>query len=892
MAHILAKICVICGKNPDSDRVSLFSFDTPHTDRYKLFMEACFQHHDIIEHVKEPFICSQHFEPKYIWKHGLVSNAKPTLKLERTNFLTEIVTIKQEEEEPDESLVEDNMIEVTNVTEIDVVEQLEDIKPDVEMNDDCEMVENKMEVFDITYADESSEDEKLSCARCVENEKRLKEFKVKYKSEVQLKAMLKIENIRLKKKIQTLETQVEYSKAQYRRRVQLAEIIQNTPRISNFVRALCQIILLTCTSYTLKQKQVVQFLYFKSAAIYNFLIESLKFNLPDTSAIYKWLEFKSIKPGIDNDIFTRIKMRMQQMCLNSSDVVLILDHMPIKPGLMYDGDNDEIDGFLNDGNDVLQDKTLARHVTCFMVRGIRENWQQLLGFVVTNMEKSQDILHEQISSYLKMCKQIHVRVRAIVCDQSSINRRMYKNLGITQDLPYFEHEGEKVFCLFDSQHLLISLRNCLMKYPLKIHQKTGLVNFEIYRLLYQQADEKGSKCTKLTRSHITPNPKEKLNSQFAIELFSESTADEIGALIDLEKVPQYLLDNARTTMYFTRLLSNIFGCLNSRVPSNLVLRRKGETRDFFNDIESAFLTKLNFQVPRKNIKIHCIDGLRQTITGVLHLSDDLFSDNLYNFLCTNRLSQAPVEQMLKNMKSVNPRPTIAEFSNMFARICSVLFVFDSEISLFSDEVQELDWNAVFSCDENTDHAVNSCYTTDQLVYIDNDTVVRNKFKSIDEIPRIKLSDSAVRYMASYSFYQFEKIIQCENCHIDCVKSTKNKDNCSPSEWYIINKDRTSQEYDGLVFETALSLTDDFYDLCFKQVELFDKVFHTQVHCSKIREKIRILMQKQDTLWYDNEDVCLKHKIKLLDIFLIVLIRINCKWISSHLADEIDEIDVF
>ena len=59
-------------------------------------------------------------------------------------------------------------------------------------------------------------------------------------------------------------------------------------------------------------------------------------------------------------------------------------------------------------------------------------------------------------------------VKAVVCDQGSTNRSMYYLLGVSPARPFFELEGQQIFCIFDAPHLLKSLRNNFLKYDFEV----------------------------------------------------------------------------------------------------------------------------------------------------------------------------------------------------------------------------------------------------------------------------------------------------------------------------------------------------------------------------------------------------------------------------------------
>lgn len=69
-----------------------------------------------------------------------------------------------------------------------------------------------------------------------------------------------------------------------------------------------------------------------------------------------------------------------------------------------------------------------------------------------------------------------VNIKVLICDQASSNCGLFRMLGIEEEKPYFERNGEKFFGIFDPPHLLKTLRRNIMTKDLMTPR--GAVSFQ------------------------------------------------------------------------------------------------------------------------------------------------------------------------------------------------------------------------------------------------------------------------------------------------------------------------------------------------------------------------------------------------------------------------------
>ena len=110
-----------------------------------------------------------------------------------------------------------------------------------------------------------------------------------------------------------------------------------------------------------------------------------------------------------------------------------------------------------------------------------------------------------------------------ICDQGGPHWGLYRKLGATKELPYFEHTHDNVtsnvYAMWDTPHLLKSFRNKLINYDIK----AGDVVFSWWPRRFKHDLQQGDPTElrlipKLTCWHINPNKYKKRRGWSLLEL--------------------------------------------------------------------------------------------------------------------------------------------------------------------------------------------------------------------------------------------------------------------------------------------------------------------------------------------------------------------------------------
>ena len=173
-------------------------------------------------------------------------------------------------------------------------------------------------------------------------------------------------------------------------------------------------------------------LYAKSASAYEELRSSNVLTLPSQRTLRDYRNAIKPQAGFNPEV-------IQQLCDTTNDlkgyqryVVISMDEMKIKDNLVYDKSSEELIGFVDLGDPILNygsfdDTTqLATNVLVFYIRGVASILKFPLAYINTTGAKSFQIMPlfwEAVSILEITCK---LPVVALVCDGASSNRKFFK----------------------------------------------------------------------------------------------------------------------------------------------------------------------------------------------------------------------------------------------------------------------------------------------------------------------------------------------------------------------------------------------------------------------------------------------------------------------------------
>lgn len=853
--------CCIIGCNTVSTDTGrrLFSFPPKNTLRYEEWLKLCWESFENISILKQPKICDLHFESQYFGKSKLYPHSIPSLKL----------------------------------SEID-----EQVEETVNQNDEC----NDLKLEDLNYLSSfpissTSTAIEATCKFCHKREENLQYYRRR-------EGKLLKENNRLKSLIKNLKTLCKSFKCKIKR-IKMKTIRGSTKansqnimnemdslEVNSNTKTFCKMLLGLNRQYSSEEKILSQAIFFKSSAVYNFLREKLKLRLPSLSSIYTWLPIKELTPGPNFQLFEVVKESISRLDDKSRQVVLMFDEISIKRDLRYNKHYDRIDGFVDFGKGGDGRKLeIGKSICVFMLSSLFGNWKQVIYYIIVEKNAPTNILKEKLFEIINICDMIGLNVRAVVCDQATANQKTYKNLGVTIEEPYFKHGNKKVFCLFDIPHLFKSIRNNLMKYNLVTSQGEK-ASWNVLRELYNIEKASNTKmCPKLTNKHIHPNRFEKMSVKLAVQAISASTVAAIRTTLQLGRFSDNTKEHALSTADCFEKLNNLFDCCNSKSliaksPYKSALMENNISKNYLKEMKD-YVKKLYFETGSNKVKINCLNGLSQSIEAILKISDEIFlsSDEIF-FLCTNKLNQDRLENLFSVVRYKKKNPTVGEFNEIISRIVSVKLIYSSKFGNCEEDDTDnllLDWNAVVNPvneqvtnfeENNETHKQSEMEPNLETLTLteENSELASTSFEN-------SISDNATMYFAGYVLSQNFKKSPFDNCEIckSCM-SSNTTDLSRSSEWLVYYKNfSNTSDFGALIIPT-----EEFFQVCKTQVQIFKEFFENSAHHENIIKTLVNICSNKLENWYQCDHHCYAHRIKILEFFLLVLLRKNCTWKMNNI----------
>ena len=236
-----------------------------------------------------------------------------------------------------------------------------------------------------------------------------------------------------------------------------------------------------------------------------------------------------------------------------------------------------------------------------------------------------------------------------MCDQGSCNQRLFKDLDVTVEKPVIQHKGREYIAMFDTPHLLKSMRNTLQSHDLIID---GCVISWKYIMTLYDLDSTAKiglrLAPKLTKKHIDLPAFSKIKVSRAAQIFSYTTAAALTTYMCSGKLPHEAIHTAN----FLRQMDQLFDCFNVNTVRNSKLFRRAIRADsphweFLAECKSM-LAKM--EVLNSRGRVVNISGWQQNINALTLLRRGLQSDppsdfGSVHYLLTRRVNQDSLENL-------------------------------------------------------------------------------------------------------------------------------------------------------------------------------------------------------------------------------------------------------
>lgn len=276
------------------------------------------------------------------------------------------------------------------------------------------------------------------------------------------------------------------------------------------------------------EKKFALMMHYKSPGGYKFLTRMI--TLPSVSTVRHWIGKSNYLPGVNQKLFQQIKLKMDIMEPFERKCTITFDEMSIKEHLEYNKFIDLIEGF-EDYGEFGRSKKCAKYVLVFMARGILSSWKLPISYYFSNSGVSSGRLKNIVHSVLKMAFESGMQPQIIICDQGPQNQKLYRDLQINKQKPYFEYMERTIFALFDTLHLVKNFRNNLLNG--NFLYKGNTISFEDIKAVYQLDKGKKSRALKkITDVHVNPSTFQRMNVKLATQVLSHTMASAIKTCIE------------------------------------------------------------------------------------------------------------------------------------------------------------------------------------------------------------------------------------------------------------------------------------------------------------------------------------------------------------------------
>uniref|UniRef100_A0A2S2P4P3 Transposable element P transposase n=1 Tax=Schizaphis graminum TaxID=13262 RepID=A0A2S2P4P3_SCHGA len=516
--------------------------------------------------------------------------------------------------------------------------------------------------------------------------------------------------------------------------------------------------------WTIQEKNLALSLFYKSPTSYNFL-RLQRVNLPSPSTVRRWIGQSKYLPGFNKLFLGHLKRKFEFKTYNDKVCSVCFDEISIKELLEYSKDFDFIEGFEDLGRLGRSSKT-ANTALVFMARGVYTSWKIPIAYFLAHSAVKHNILKTLIIDVLQELLNIDLFPKVIVCDQGTNNQSALRLLNVSVDRPFFYVGEHKVFALFDTPHLLKSIRNNFIGSNFKKGDIVISFNDIVQTYNIDKKNKKSRALLKITDAHIRPNSFQKMRVKLAAQVFSHTMSSTIRTCISTKELKN---ETANNTADFVEFIDKLFDCLNSRTlyssnPYNSALTDNSIVKDFLSKATDFFknLVKLkNGKVTRPP----CFNGFIQTINGVLSFFEEEKNNNII-FLLTNRLNQDVIENLFSIFRQkggYNKNPTSKTLRTSFRSTC--IFSLCQSKGTNCEEENAVDDISVMYNDndvtiiESTNDSLSDTESISSLPSISSPKKL--KVHETEKKKSITLEDCSVTYFSGYLAYKCIAKFDCK-----------------------------------------------------------------------------------------------------------------------------------
>lgn len=289
-------------------------------------------------------------------------------------------------------------------------------------------------------------------------------------------------------------------------------------------------------------------------------LQLLGFMLPSVRSIREWLKSLDFRVGLKPELLSIVKDKVEQMEDKENDCIVTWDEVSIKQHFSYDKNLDEFEGIEDHGVEHRR-LEMATEALFLIVRGKDNNWCYPSPYYFSKDNTTSEELERIVKKSIEALQEIGLRIRIGICNMSFTNQGLYRNLKITHDKPYIEVNGQKIYMVFDSPHLIKLVRNNLQRHNFVINN-SRIKWYHIQSFWKKDCKRSSRFAPKLTKFHFYLSKLSKMKVKLATQLFSHSVAAGMKAMVGLK----LMKEDALITAKFVERMDKLFDSLNTSKP--------------------------------------------------------------------------------------------------------------------------------------------------------------------------------------------------------------------------------------------------------------------------------------------------------------------------------------
>lgn len=393
--------------------------------------------------------------------------------------------------------------------------------------------------------------------------------------------------------------------------------------------------------------------------------------LPTVCQLWRHIRNWDVPPGLNDNVLNALSLKMKSLPAAERRCSLCVNEMRLQPHLFYNLTRDQVVGFHDTGTE--KRYAFAKKALVLVARSIAGDWEQPIAYYFCSTTTT-DITKNLIFQAITRLKDTGVTVHVLITGTAPLFLRLSRELGISAENPWFLVNDEKIFYVLDVMRLMRATRNVLMNYELCFEEKKA--SWTDIELLYRRDNQMRQPLVpKLSAAHLEPNPYQRTETKYAVQVFSSAVAVGLSAHITFGGFPL----RAIGTMEFVRNFDQLFDIMNS---SSTKSNSKNFGQAFTGSAhEMCFLRQMldflkSIRIIDRNGKcvksIRCFENWRITINAVIHLWSVLKEHRL-PYLCTARLNRESVERVFRSVKRQSENracPTPILFVGAFKNLIS------------------------------------------------------------------------------------------------------------------------------------------------------------------------------------------------------------------------------